>query len=36
MPIGKQTENLSREDILRWYAHDVAGVEGPHRAVIPR
>jgi len=27
--IGKQTEMLSREDVLRWYPHGIRGFEGP-------
>ena len=34
--IGKQTENLSREDIRRWYPHGVGGFEGPPGSPIPR
>jgi ADP-ribosylglycohydrolase len=34
--IGKQTENLSRDDILRWYPRGVRGFEGPPGTVIPR
>jgi ADP-ribosylglycohydrolase len=34
--IGKQTEGLSREDVLRWYPHGVRGFEGAPGAVIPR
>jgi ADP-ribosylglycohydrolase len=34
--VGKQTENLSREDVLRWYPNGVNGFEGPLGAPIPR
>jgi ADP-ribosylglycohydrolase len=34
--IGKHTEGLSREDILRWYPDGIRGFEGPAGAVIPR
>ena len=34
--IGKQTEMLSREDVLRWYPHGVCGFEGMPGAIIPR
>lgn len=34
--IGKQTENLSREDIARWYPEGIRGFEGPPGALIPR
>jgi ADP-ribosylglycohydrolase len=34
--IGKQTENLSREDVCRWYPDGVRGFEGPPGSVIPR
>ena len=34
--IGKQTETLSRADVLRWYPHGVAGFEGTPGTVIPR
>jgi ADP-ribosylglycohydrolase len=34
--IGKQTENLSREDVLRWYPRGISGFEGTPNAVIPR
>ena len=34
--IGKQTETLSRDDVLRWYPHGVRGFEGPPGDVIPR
>ena len=34
--IGKQTEMLSHEDVLRWYPHGVRGFEGPPDAIIPR
>jgi ADP-ribosylglycohydrolase len=34
--IGKQTENLSREEITRWYPRGVRGFEGPPGTVIPR
>jgi len=34
--IGKQTEMLSRKDILRWYRHGIGGFEGTPNAIIPR
>ena len=34
--VGKQTENLSREDVLRWYPNGVNGFEGPLGTIIPR
>lgn len=34
--IGKQTENLSRDDIARWYPDGIRGFEGPPGTVIPR
>ncbi len=34
--IGKQTETLSRSDVLRWYPHGVSGFEGIPGDVIPR
>jgi len=34
--VGKQTENLSREDVLRWYPNGVHGFEGPLGTPIPR
>jgi len=34
--IGKQTETLSREGVLRWYPNEVRGFEGPPATVIPR
>jgi ADP-ribosylglycohydrolase len=34
--IGKQTETLSRKDILRWYPHGIGGFEGTPNAIIPR
>jgi ADP-ribosylglycohydrolase len=34
--IGKQTEMLSREDVVRWYPHGVEGFEGVPGAIIPR
>jgi ADP-ribosylglycohydrolase len=34
--IGKQTENLTREDILRWYPNGLNGFDGPSGAPIPR
>ena len=34
--IGKQTENLSRDEITRWYPRGVRGFEGPPGTVIPR
>src|SRR5204862_8068933 len=35
-PIGKQTETLSREDVLHWYPHGIRGFEGTPGSVIPR
>jgi ADP-ribosylglycohydrolase len=34
--IGKQTEGLSTEDVIRWYPHGIRGFEGTPGAVIPR
>jgi hypothetical protein len=34
--IGKQTENLSRKDVLRWYPHGISGFEGTPGTDIPR
>jgi ADP-ribosylglycohydrolase len=34
--IGKQTESLSRADVLRWYPQGIRGFEGPINGVIPR
>src|SRR5688500_98227 len=34
--VGKQTENLSREDVLRWYPNGLSGFEGTPGAPIPR
>lgn len=34
--IGKQTENLSRADVLRWYPYGVRGFDGTPGAIIPR
>ncbi len=34
--IGKQTEGLSRENLLRWYPDGIRGFEGPPGSVIPR
>jgi ADP-ribosylglycohydrolase len=34
--IGKQTEMLSRADVLRWYPHGIRGFEGTPSAIIPR
>ena len=34
--IGKQTETLSREDVLRWYPDGVRGFEGSPGTPIPR
>ena len=34
--IGKQTENLSREDILRWYPQGIRGFMGTPGTPIPR
>jgi ADP-ribosylglycohydrolase len=34
--IGKQTETLSRDAVLRWYPDEVHGFEGPPGTVIPR
>src|SRR5688500_728098 len=34
--IGKQTEMLSRENVLRWYPDGIHGFEGPPGTPIPR
>src|SRR5688500_12391526 len=34
--IGKQTETLSRQDVVRWYPAGVRGFEGPPGTIIPR
>lgn len=34
--IGKQTEMLSREEVLSWYPHGVRGFEGTPGTIIPR
>jgi ADP-ribosylglycohydrolase len=34
--IGKQTENLSRQEVLRWYPHELQGFEGLPGTPIPR
>ena len=34
--VGKQTEGLSPDDILRWYPYGVRGFEGRPGSVIPR
>ena len=34
--IGKQTETLSREGVVRWYPHGISGFEGLPGTVIPR
>jgi len=34
--IGKQTETLSRENVLRWYPDGVRGFEGSPGTPIPR
>jgi ADP-ribosylglycohydrolase len=34
--VGKQTENLSRADVLRWYPNGLSGFEGALGAPIPR
>jgi ADP-ribosylglycohydrolase len=34
--VGKQTEGLSREDVLRWYPNGVHGFEGTLGTLIPR
>lgn len=34
--IGKQTEMLSHEDVLRWYPQGIQGFEGTPDAIIPR
>jgi ADP-ribosylglycohydrolase len=34
--VGKQTETLSREDVLRWYPHGIRGFEGLPNEIIPR
>src|SRR5262245_37924457 len=34
--IGKQTETLSREGVVRWYPNGVRGFEGEPGSIIPR
>lgn len=34
--VGKQTETLSRKNVLHWYPHGVRGFEGSPGSVIPR
>lgn len=34
--VGKQTETLSRDAVVRWYPEGVRGFEGPPGTVIPR
>ena len=34
--VGKQTEMLSHEDVLRWYPHGIRGFDGTSGSVIPR
>ena len=34
--IGKQTELLSHEDVLRWYPHGIRGFEDTPGSIIPR
>ena len=34
--VGKQTEMLSRDDVLRWYPQSIPGFEGAPGAIIPR
>src|SRR5436305_7937549 len=34
--IGKQTETLSRADVLKWYPGGIAGFEGRPGDIIPR
>jgi ADP-ribosylglycohydrolase len=34
--IGKQSENLSRSDVLNWYPHGISGFHGRPGQVIPR
>src|SRR5512132_3638508 len=34
--IGKQTEMLSHDEVLRWYTHGVQGFEGTPGTTIPR
>ena len=34
--IGKQTENLSRDGVVRWYPDGIRGFEGPPGVVLPR
>jgi ADP-ribosylglycohydrolase len=34
--IGKQSETLSLDEVLRWYPHGIRGFEGPPGAIIPR
>jgi ADP-ribosylglycohydrolase len=34
--IGKQTETLSRDEVIRWYPAGIGGFEGTSGAIIPR
>ena len=34
--IGKQTEMLSRAEVVRWYPHGIRGFEGTPGEIIPR
>jgi ADP-ribosylglycohydrolase len=34
--VGKQTEMLSREEVVRWYPQGVRGFEGTPGAIVPR
>ena len=34
--VGKQTELLSRDELLRWYPHGIRGFEGTPGSIIPR
>src|SRR5204862_6987570 len=34
--VGKQTEMLSRDDVLRWYRNGIRGFEGSPGTIIPR
>ena len=34
--VGKQTETLTRDDVLRWYPNGINGFEGPLGSTIPR
>lgn len=34
--VGKQTETLSQEDVLRWFPRGIHGFEGPPGSVVPR